>query len=116
MAVIVTASLIGVIAWWWAQGGWQRRLVDWDVSRPQTATFHVDVNTAPWPELAQIPGIGPTLAQRIIEVREASGPFTDTKSLRRVRGIGPTTLKRIEPYLQPPVGSNATPTSPSAQN
>ena len=106
-AVIVAASLVAVIFWWWSHGGLQRRLVEWDASRPQIAKFQVDVNTAEWPELAQLPGIGPMLAQRIIEVRETSGPFTDASSLRRVRGIGPITLKRIEPYLLPPIGSKS---------
>ena len=83
-------------------------MVEWDKPRPQVAKFQVDVNTADWPELAQLPGIGTTLAQRIVEVRESEGPFTDANSLRRVRGIGPITLRRIEPYLQPPVGSKST--------
>ena len=54
-----------------------------------------------WPELSQLPGIGEALARRIVESREADGPFADHQQLRRVRGIGPRTLERSTPYLRP---------------
>lgn len=54
-----------------------------------------------WPELAQLPQIGETLARRIVESREADGPFLDHDDLLRVRGIGPKTLEGIRPYLLP---------------
>ena len=53
-----------------------------------------------WPELTQLPGIGETLARRIVESRRQAGPFADHEDIRRVRGIGPRTLERISPYLQ----------------
>ena len=49
----------------------------------------------------QLPGIGPTLAKRIVESRQAAGPFADQDDLRRVRGIGPKTMEQIRPYLRP---------------
>ena len=101
VAVLVAASLAAVVLWWGTHGGWRGQLVEWDLSQPQTASFQVDVNSADWPELAQLPGIGPVLAQRIVEVRKASGPFKEVNDLRRVRGIGPAKLKQIEPYLHP---------------
>jgi competence protein ComEA len=69
--------------------------------RGKTWHFSVDVNSADWPELVQLPGVGETLARRIVESREQDGPFTDPSDLRRVRGIGPKTLQRIQPYLAP---------------
>ena len=69
---------------------------------PQTARFNVDINAADWPELAQVPGIGQTLAQRIVACRSAEGPFIDHDDLRRrVRGIGPRTLKNRRALLPP---------------
>jgi len=65
------------------------------------AAFQVDINQAEWPELSQLPGIGPTLALRIVESRQNDGPFRGHDDLRRVRGIGPRTLQRITPYLVP---------------
>ena len=45
--------------------------------------------------------LGETLAKRIVSDREQNGPFRDFDDLRRVRGIGPRTLERLTPYLQP---------------
>ncbi len=85
----------------------QGRFIDIDHAEPLTLSFEVDVNTAPWPELAQLPEIGETLARRIVELRETDGPFIDHSDLLRVRGIGPRTLERIQPYLMPmPDASN----------
>ena len=55
----------------------------------------VNVNTASADELDQIPGIGPTAAQKIIEYRTANGPFTRIEDLLKVPGIGPTILEEI---------------------
>jgi competence protein ComEA len=57
----------------------------------------VDLNTADAPTLETLPGIGPALAQRIIEWRTAHGPFGSVDELRDVSGIGPAVLERIRP-------------------
>ena len=41
------------------------------------------------------------LLTRIVESREAEGPFVDLDELQRVRGIGPKTLEKIRPYFRP---------------
>jgi len=63
--------------------------------------FLVDVNQADWSELAQLPGIGETLAKRIVESRQMQGPFLDHSDLQRVRGIGPRTVESLREYLLP---------------
>jgi len=63
--------------------------------------FLVDVNQADWSELAQLPGIGETLAKRIVESRDMQGPFLDHSDLQRVRGIGPRTVETLRDYLLP---------------
>ena len=52
----------------------------------------IDINTAPLEELEEIIGIGPALAQRIIEVR----PFNSLDDLIKVKGIGEITLQKIK--------------------
>jgi comEA protein len=55
----------------------------------------IDVNTAGQAELELLPGIGPALARRIIEDREANGAFERVEDLDRVSGIGPKTVERL---------------------
>jgi competence protein ComEA len=57
------------------------------------------VNLATAEELRLLPGIGPTLAQRIVESRSLRGPFTAVEQLARVRGIGPKTVARVAKLL-----------------
>ncbi len=56
----------------------------------------VDINRAePW-LLAALPGIGPTLAQRIVDYRQANGLFRNTSELMNVSGIGQGTFDKIK--------------------
>lgn len=56
---------------------------------PDVAAATVDANRAEAPALAGLPGIGPTLAQRIVEERSVRGPYADLQDLAsRVDGIG----------------------------
>ncbi|HEY6099807.1 MAG TPA: helix-hairpin-helix domain-containing protein [Anaeromyxobacter sp.] len=66
---------------------------------PSAATTPLDVNRATRDELERLPGIGPGLAGRIVDARERRGPFSSVEDLRRVRGIGHSTLERVRPLL-----------------
>ena len=55
----------------------------------------VNLNTADAEELDALPGIGPVLAERIIQYREENGPFTSVEQLDEVKGIGPSVLEKI---------------------
>ena len=56
------------------------------------------MNRATVEELQRLPGIGPTLSGRIVQVRERE-PFHSVDELRRVPGIGPKTLERLRPFV-----------------
>lgn len=55
----------------------------------------LNVNTATQAELEALPGIGPTIAKRIIEWRETKGPFQKVEDLLQVSGIGAARLAAI---------------------
>lgn len=59
----------------------------------------VNVNQATAVELERLPEIGPTLAQRIVDYRQAHGPFAAPEALDQVAGIGQKTLEALEPYV-----------------
>ena len=59
----------------------------------------VHLNTAGVAELDTLPRIGPALAQRILDWRDANGPFTSVDQLLDVAGIGDTVFAGIEPLV-----------------
>ena len=59
----------------------------------------VDLNTSSADELAQLPGIGPKTAKRIIEYREKVGPFEELEGLMAVPGIARETYRRLADRL-----------------
>ena len=64
-----------------------------------TYRFLVDPNIASVPELAQLPGIGPKLAEAIIQYRETIGNFQTNADMQKVRGIGAKKTEAMSPYL-----------------
>jgi competence protein ComEA len=69
------------------------------LARPLAAGERVDVDRAPADELQRLPRVGPALARRIVEEREARGPFGTLESLRRVTGIGPRLLRDLAAHV-----------------
>jgi competence protein ComEA len=59
----------------------------------------VDLNTADESTLAELPGIGPTLAERIVQFRTLNGPFASVDGLADVAGITPQRLDTLMPLL-----------------
>lgn len=59
----------------------------------------LNLNTATAAELMLLPGIGPAKAERVLTWRKRNGAFRRVVDLRRVKGFGYRTVKRLEPYL-----------------
>ena len=60
----------------------------------------VNINTANATQLTQLPGIGPAIAQKIIDYRTANGPFTSVDDLTKVPGIGAAKLAQIKSHAR----------------
>jgi competence ComEA-like helix-hairpin-helix protein len=65
---------------------------------PPTRPASVDVNRASAQDLERLPGIGPSLAERVVAARRER-MFTSVDDLERVPGIGPATLERLRPHI-----------------
>lgn len=63
---------------------------------PEGMASRVNLNTADAAALESLPGIGPALAQRIIDYRMANGPFQTTAEIQDVRGIGAGIYAKIK--------------------
>jgi competence protein ComEA len=100
-ALFAAASLAAICGYWVWQGSLRDRLIEIDRADPIAVEMRIDINSADWPELCLMPGIGEALAKRIIDDRSQNGPFRELDDLRRVRGIGPVTLEGMKPYLLP---------------
>jgi competence protein ComEA len=59
----------------------------------------VNINTAAEAQLEELPGIGPVLAQRIIDYRTEHGPFPTVDALDDVSGIGPATMEDLRDLI-----------------
>lgn len=59
----------------------------------------ININTASAQELEALPGIGPGLAEKIVNDRNRNGPFRSLAELDRVPGIGPKLLEKMRPLV-----------------
>src|SRR5262245_27178735 len=59
----------------------------------------LNLNTASEEQLMMLPTVGPSKAERIVTWRKKNGGFKRTADLRRVKGFGYRTFKRLEPFI-----------------
>ncbi len=65
----------------------------------RSASGVVNINSATSEQLQLLPRVGPALAGRVIEFREANGPFQSVEEIVAVRGIGENSLETLGPFL-----------------
>lgn len=66
----------------------------------ESITKLININTATKEELESLPGIGPSLAQRIIDYREENGGFRDINEIKLVSGIGEKMYEKIKEFIR----------------
>jgi competence protein ComEA len=59
----------------------------------------ININDATLEQLDNLPGIGPTTAQKIIDYRTANGPFQRIEDIMNVSGIGPATFEKLKALI-----------------
>ncbi len=59
----------------------------------------ISLNAADQAQLERLPGVGPALAQRILEYRRSHGGFRDVEELKQVKGIGEIRFEKIRLYV-----------------
>ena len=69
-------------------------------SSKKELTGKLNLNTATEEQLQLLPTVGPAKAERIVTWRKKNGGFKRAADLRKVKGFGYKTLKRLEPYLE----------------
>jgi competence protein ComEA len=64
-----------------------------------TASAPVNLNTATAEQLATIPGVGPKMAERIIDYRQKNGGFKKVEDLMNVSGVGEKSFLKMKPLI-----------------
>ena len=95
VTVLAVAAALTVVAW----AAPSRATAPAPVRAAAADGRPVDINSASSADLEGVPGIGKSLAQRILAFREKNGAFGSVDDLLKVQGIGEKSLEKLRPYL-----------------
>jgi comEA protein len=70
------------------------------VKKSDATVDRININTASMSALMKLPGVGQSIALRILSYREEHGPFKRIEDIMKVRGIGPKTFERFANMLE----------------
>src|SRR3982750_2528729 len=64
-----------------------------------TPSAPININTATQAQFESLPGLGPKVAERILEYRQKNGPFKKVEDLMNVKGIGEKSFLKLKPLI-----------------
>ncbi len=100
LLLVLAVVCLGFSIWHWGRlSGWGMQPVEVERLPERVYDYRIDINQATWVEWMQLPGVGKTLAQRILDYRQEHGPFQSVDELDDIKGIGPKTLEKLRPWL-----------------
>lgn len=70
------------------------------VEHQQEMDSKISINDSDADQLDQLPGVGPSIASKIVDYRERNGPFRSLEQLTEVSGIGPKMLENIKDLVR----------------
>ncbi|HEX3150767.1 MAG TPA: helix-hairpin-helix domain-containing protein [Gemmataceae bacterium] len=107
-AVFLVVFLAVLVGWRWCTDQFGTRPTELQ----RDPTHRIDLNRATRVELMQVPGVGPSLADRIVAERGARGKFNRVDDLAGVHGIGDATLNKIRPWVVVEASDDGEPAPP----
>ena len=91
---------VGIVASWYFKSHPKSMTVPLNLKeRTLMSKEPIDINIADFNQLNSISGIGPTLAEAILDYRKNNGPFQEINDLLKVKGIGKKKLEKIETHI-----------------
>jgi competence protein ComEA len=97
----MTRTVIGMILAVWLAGApmAQAAAAPQDAADTKAVGAAVNLNTASASQLEAVPGIGPKMAQRIVEYRQKNGAFKKVEELMNVKGIGEKSFLKLKAHI-----------------
>jgi|GEM_PF-1035054 len=96
---LLVSLMVCVLVWLWFFEFGKINVAQIADNPVRVLRYQVDLNNAPKSELLQLPGIGATLAERIVEYREEVEPYHDVADLEKIQGIGVKKRESATPYV-----------------
>jgi competence protein ComEA len=99
LAAVTIAAVVRLVCFWAADNSQPVILQQLTVQAQDDTADRLDINRATAEELQALPGIGPVLAQRLLDWREENGDFRSEEDILSVSGIGQAIYEKIAPYI-----------------
>jgi len=99
MMRILMAAILGVAVSAAAASAQSKSTPKAATAATATAAAPVNLNTATAEQLATIPGVGPKMAERIIDYRQKNGGFKKVEDLMNVSGVGEKSFLKMKPLI-----------------